>query len=133
MGTLAAPGAWDDRRRGNEEELHAKDGADELAAKIAANAVIRAQNAEKTRQVREYYAETAKEKKKTEVSDRGIKGEASEKARAEATFKNQQRVGGDYAERAREAQARDLKEQAATKMGGREHALARMRGLLGEI
>jgi hypothetical protein len=122
------------KRRGNEEELRAKDVADnQLAAKIAENAAKVAENAEKTRKVRAHYKEKAALKEKTPVSARGIKGLAYDKARTEETLRNQQRVVGDHAERAREERARDRIAQAATKMGGREQALVRMRGLLCDV
>jgi len=109
------------------------DEAAKLAAKIAENAAKVAENAEKTRKVRAHYKEKAALKEKTPVSARGIKGLAYDKARTEETLRNQQRVGGDYAERAREERARDRIAQAATKMGGREQALVRMRGLLCDV
>ena len=112
------------KRRGNEEELRAKDVAEnQLAAKIAENARKRAENAKKTEEVRAHYREMAALKEQTTVAARGNKALAVDKVRLEETLRNQERVQRAHADRPRERL-----EQAGTNMGGR--ALARMRGLL---
>jgi hypothetical protein len=115
------------QRRGNEEELRAKDVAEnQLAAKIAENARKVAETVKKTEEVRAYYREKAASTKQTTVAARGKKALAVDKVRLEETLRNQERVQRAHADRPRERLA-----QAGTNMGGR--ALARMRGLLCDV